>query len=205
MWNAVFGVIPDTIRNWVRDALNGIYGYYHFVDTLIRDSWYSLSVTLYWLYRNLSSFSRAVYVKLWQIARQTIPWIINEYRTLYNDAVRYAEGIYNTAAGWFNSALRYAENLVNGAINWVLANIWNPLWRDITTAWDWLTSKGETLWYYITHPDALATLIFDSLLTLLEQQAWAVADRLGKFFAALIIKNLTQFVTLVEDILNAIL
>lgn len=205
MWNAVFGSIPDTIRNWVRDLVNGVYGYYHFIDTLLRDAWYNLSNTVYWLARNWLSFMDSVYRKLWQIARNIIPGIISEYRRLYNDVLRYAQNVYNTVAGWFNTALRYAETLVQNAINWVAIHVWQPLVNDFTQAWNWITQKGETVWYYLTHPDALVALIFDALITMLEQQAWSVADRLGKFFASLIARNLGQFVKLVEDILDAIL
>src|SRR5215469_5700971 len=205
MWSSVFGRISDTIRNWVIDVINGVYGYYHFIDTLIRDAWHDVAVTSYWLWRNLDGIARSIYIRLWQIIRQAIPAIINEYRALYRDAINLGTWVYNTLRTAVDDAIRFAQSVYNSAINWVIQNVWNPLYNSLLTAFKWITERGETLWYYITHPDALVSLIFDALIALLEREAWSVADRLGKFFAALIVKNLTQFVILIEDILDAIL
>lgn len=205
MWEGVFGRISDTIRNWVRDLINGVYGFYHYIDSLIRAAWYDLANATYWFVRNFQSFAYWVYAKLWQIIRSAIPAIINEYRRLYNDVVQYAESVYNQAASWFYSALHYADNLIAGVLKWVRDNIWTPLYNLTTSLFDWVKNKGELIWYYITHPDALAELLFGGLITIFEREAFAVADRLGKFLIALIVKNLQQFTMLIEDILSAIL
>lgn len=205
MWQSVFGRISDTIRNWVNDLINGVYGFFHYINGLVRAAWSDLANATYWFVRNFESFAYWVYAKLWLLIRSIVPAIINEYRTLYNAAVRYVSDVYNTVSGWFNDALHYAEHLVNGVIDWVIKNVWNPLYKLTTDLFNWIKDKGETLWYYLSHPDALAELIFGSLLTILEREAWAVADRLGKFAIALVAKNLRQFAMLIEDILNAIL
>lgn len=81
----------------------------------------------------------------------------------------------------------------------------NEVYRAISDAYNWINTKGYLVYYYITHPAQLVDLIWEALIANLESTAWETADRLGKFFLSLFLRNLEKFLMLIEDILNAVL
>jgi hypothetical protein len=89
---------------------------------------------------------------------------------------------------------------------------WKKVWAYITvhiikpllSAVHWVEHEGLTIWHYITHPADLVDLIFDPLVTKIEAEAWSLGDKLGKFFLSLMVKNLKRFLTLMEDVLDAL-
>lgn len=81
----------------------------------------------------------------------------------------------------------------------------DDVWRAIYDAYKWINREGWLVYYYITHPAALVDLLWESLISKIEAQAWDTGKRLGEFFTSLILSHLQRFLTLIEDILNAIL
>lgn len=205
MYDSVAGRIDNTVRGWINDLLNGIYGYIHAIFNDVSAVWRDLSSWTANFWSQLDRVFYWIYVKIFWLIRHAVPLIINEYRTLYGKAVTFAQQIFTWAQQSVAWLTHYAEKLTHDAINWVIDHVWNPLYHVVTTAWNWIYGRGETLWHYITHPDLLAVLLFDALIAVFEREAFAVADRLGKFLIALIVKNLRQVAMLVEDILSAIL
>lgn len=204
-FDSVAGRVDSTVRGWVSDLLNGLYGYLHNVFADVTAAWNRFTGALYSTLLQIGRLADSVYKQLYRIIRVTVPAIINEYRRLVHDAVTFASGVYDYAVRNITAAVHYAERLVSDAINWIRVNLFDPLQAGLLDALRWITHNGAVLWDYITHPDKLAALLFDSLIVLLERNAWSVADRLGKFFISLIFKNLTRFITLIEDVLDAIL
>lgn len=205
MWSSVTGRIDATVAGWVRDLVNGLYSFLHLVFTAEGRAWADLVHTALWVGRDLTSFFGSVYRKLFQIIRQTIPAIITEYRRLVDAATKFIQSVLSYVISEIARVTRYIDSLINGAINWVIVHVYDPLARDIATAWQWITTSGRKVLYYIEHPDALAELIFDAMIAVLEREAWTVADKLGRFFLALVAKNMLRFAALIEDILDAIL
>lgn len=62
-----------------------------------------------------------------------------------------------------------------------------------------------TAWWWTTHPDQLASVLYWYLIGYLEERAWATAGYLGEFITALIARNLRRVALLIEDILHAII
>jgi hypothetical protein len=85
-------------------------------------------------------------------------------------------------------------------LQWLNTHVVAPL----TTAYNWVVHEGATIWHYISNPADLVALIWSPLVTHLEAEAWTVGELLGKFFLSLVIKNLTRFVSLLEDIIDAV-
>jgi hypothetical protein len=81
----------------------------------------------------------------------------------------------------------------------------NETYRAISDAYNWINTRGYLVYYYITHPAKLVDLLWEALIANLESTAWETADRLGKFFLSLFLRNLEKFLMLIEDILNAVL
>lgn len=205
MLDSVRGRIDETARRWVGDLINGLYGFLHVIFGAVQSGWARLYTNAGHWVTTLEMLANSVWQKLYHVIRVTLPAIINDYRTLIHNLTTYAVAVYHDLIAGLQFAETFASRLVHDAIAWVQANVWTPLFKAISDAWQWITHEGAILFDYITHPDKLAALIFDSLLALLEREAWNVADRLGRFALSLVARNLRQFAALIEDILSAIL
>jgi hypothetical protein len=81
----------------------------------------------------------------------------------------------------------------------------DKIWRAFDDAYRWINHEGWLVYHYLSHPSLLVDLLWDHIIVKLEKEAWNVADRLGRFFASLFIRNLRHFLLLMEDILHAVL
>jgi hypothetical protein len=101
------------------------------------------------------------------------------------------------------AAWDYLWNHVVNYHDWI-GHLGTELYRALRDAYDWINHNGYILWYYITHPDKLVALIYDDIIVKIEDEAVSTAEKLGKFFLALIIKNVKTLVTVIEDIVDAV-
>lgn len=62
-----------------------------------------------------------------------------------------------------------------------------------------------TAWWWVTHPDDLASVLFWYLVKWLEARAWTVGKYLGDFALSLVAHNVKRLALLVEDIVKAVL
>jgi hypothetical protein len=69
----------------------------------------------------------------------------------------------------------------------------------------WIPNWAWKAWWYISHPGALAHLLFWWLVHELEGQAFAVVQYLGEFTVHLVMRNLRKLLHLAEAILAAAL
>lgn len=130
--------------------------------------------------------------------------ISNDISSWVHDLVR---GLYSFLAAIFapvGAAWSYLWNNVINYHDWI-GKLGDETYRALRDAYDWINREGYELYYYLTHPDKFVERIFDPLLAKLESDAVSVAERLGKFTAMLILKNVKTIVTIVEDIANAVL
>jgi len=139
------------------------------------------------------------------------------------DAYHWATGsIGGTVIGWING-------LITGVWHY-LESIFAPVsaeWHEFANAWGtiekffqdflnavhvrftdvigWINKEGYEVYYYISHPDKLAGLVVEGVIATAESDAFAYGEKLGKFFAGLIKAHLKDFITMIEDILDAVL
>lgn len=85
-------------------------------------------------------------------------------------------------------------------LHWIAVHLLDPLLKLVS----WVAHQGTTMWFYFTHPASLVDLIFEYLIVKLEATAWATTKKLGSFLLSLIVHHLDQFVSLIEDILDAV-
>lgn len=197
--------VSDAIRAFVKFVIRGFYGYLHGLFSLAWDAW-----SFYWqmaniLARGMSALANGLYSFGYRVIHGWIPWLIDQITGFYHAAINFGESILQSLSHYISDVLNWAQQAINDVIRWVTDNVYNPLAHFISTALDWISKEGNTLWYYLTHPDKLAELLFDYLIALLESLAWDVGARLGKFFLSLVVRNIVQFATLIENVIDAIL
>jgi hypothetical protein len=131
--------------------------------------------------------------------------IFGDVRGAWKDLVGASEAIYH-ALDEFGDETAHAFGIlfrhwIPGILKWIQTDIVRPLLEAVS----WIAHEGATIWHYITHPADLVLLIWDAFIARLEATAWDTAEALGKFAVALIWKNIDKFITLLEDVLDAIL
>jgi hypothetical protein len=86
-------------------------------------------------------------------------------------------------------------------IAWINSAIVEPLLGTIA----WIAHEGSIIWGYISNPVKLVDLIWDDLLANFERTAWKTAEALGRFAIVLVVRNIGLFLTLVEDVIDALI
>lgn len=205
MFDSVTGSIDNTVQRWVHDLINGLYGFLHLIFGVVGAAWEQFMNSLRDIEHGLGSFIDQVGQTFYHLYRAIIPAIIREYRRLYADVLMFAQRIYHDLLVAIQDVRQFIDRLIHDVEQWVITDIWRPLLRSLTAAWDWIGHQGDTLWYYLTHPPALIDLLWDHLIAKLEAEAWNVAEKLGKFALSLVYRNVVRFAHLIVDIVDAIL
>ncbi len=145
--------------NWVVSAFSAVYSY---IDIEIRmiereaiDAWNYA----YQLFQAADRFAQQIYVALGdaltQIYRDIISWVTR----VWNDVYTYAVGVYRQLVKWAGYLGALIIRLERDIVAWVLKNIWDPLYRDITGAINWIGKEGAYIWNLVTHPDLIVKLL----------------------------------------------
>lgn len=196
--------VDDTVRHWVNDLVNGVYGFLHNIFGFVGESWSEIWHGIYAWANQLKNLAGAVVTVVGKLWHYWLPhfstWIRDvavKTDKLFTDVSRYV-------AREVARLVKSIDHAVSFVQRWVWSNIWRPIWKTLGSAWHWVTHEGNTIWHYITHPDKLVGLIWDNLISKLESEAWSIGKQLGTFTLALIVHNMSRIVVLIEDILNAV-
>jgi len=197
--------VGGTVSQWVRDIIHGLWGWLSSVFNHVGDAWSEIwqSGNAIWL--SVQHFGLANLAVLWHIINKQIPRVFEWAFNHFKDLLAFANRIWRDLNQWVAQLIQRIKKAIDDLTRWVIVHVWTPLKNDFLQAWHWITTNGALVLFYITHPDKLAALIFDSLIHLLEREAWNVAPVLGKFFLALILHNAKRFLILLEDIVSAVL
>ncbi|HEY6278453.1 MAG TPA: hypothetical protein VIX86_19230 [Streptosporangiaceae bacterium] len=196
--------VPAAIRDLVHWSVHALASVVYFVFGNVGKAWGYVWGALKWHLTAAVRFVDATYQQLRAILKKYFPAVYNwiagliaavrkDLRTVWHDTLAELDRLRALAAGWIKDVRA-----------WAYRDIWLPLSAD--TAWlkTHLLKWGYTAWYYITHPDMLANILLDPLITLIERQAWTVAARLGTFTLALAVHNIRRLAQLAEDIIAAV-
>lgn len=208
LWNTIYGSgrrIANNILNLIHEVVNGLMGALGAIYGALWAAWWDMLWAASALVGIVEWFCRPVMYAIWSINREITDFI---YPIMAGLRRRITDGLAKletTVAGWVKDAITTATNAVNGLLSWVVRNVYTPVkaWVDDLyrkmSAWAW------TAYYYITHPDALARVIFWALWAVFQQNAWAVAEITGEWLLRLVLANFVRSVRLVETIVADVL
>lgn len=154
------------------------------------------------------AFGSALYwigAKIWHILRVAIPNVIRWARGWFAFLLR----LIRSWVAWLWKQIRATIALlwqqIGRVVRWAWTNIFLPLWAwtrflfRLVKAWAWVA------FWWITHLASLAEAMVFHMAAAIERHAWELAGLLGKFFLALLIRNLARFVRVVETIIAAVI
>lgn len=212
MWNWIKNVlgagahvIDETIRQWVSDLISGVFGFIHTVFGLVGRAWGDMFGAARWIYTGIWHLGTETYWTLWHILKRVIPDVIHWANVFIHKVWQYAIDLFHWTWRQIEWLKHWILALFDAFRRWVIREIWDPIWRTLAPAWRWITHEGVALWELVTHPDRLVNWIWNNLLVKIEREAWTAGKLLGRFFLSLVIHNLRTFLTLIEDILDAVL
>ena len=147
-----------------------------------------------------ASWVHTLILGVWSFLTGAFHTVIAAWNVFYASAKGFAKGIAELAAETYNWIKWFLDIFWRDWLRWVSTHIIKPL----LVAWHWVIHEGAIVWHYLTHAADLVAFFWDALIAKLEHEAWNVADKLGTFFLALIVKNLLRFAHLIEDIIDAV-
>lgn len=197
--------VTDAVKALVHLAVRGLYAFLHDIFRLQWDAWNDFWNGARDVWAGMRALSFAVYQSLIKIYKHWIPLIFKGIDDLYHRVLQYLDDLRKWAVRLIDDLYHWTLVTFDATRKWAIHEIWDPLFKSLTTAWHWLTHEGATMWHYFTHLPDFAELLFAHLIASLEKHAWDAGKLLGEFFLALIVRNLMRFVTLMEDIVDAIL
>ncbi len=203
--NLITGATLRAMFNVITQIFSVTYGYWHAVTGHVGGKWQELTRTLLYMRNNLQQFLFSQYLLDALIVKRYIPWLANWIAWLGGRTRNALTALQRKLQAEIVSGDAKQHAYTRSVLLWVVVHVLGFLLRLVTRALAWIGSTGATMWHYFTHLADFAELLFMFLVAALEKHAWDVGGLLGKFFLALIVKNVVRFATLVETIIDAVL
>lgn len=195
----------NAVVTWVRDLENTHYTYWHTVTGRVGAAWQQLTRTLLWLMQNMQEYMFAQGLFDTLIIKHVIPWL-GSWISWLGGRVRQE---INTTIAMLRREYKAGDAAqhayTRSVLVWVVIHVLAFLYALVRRLFGWIDGIGATMWHYFTHLADFAELLIMFLVASLEKHAWEIGGLLGKFFLALIIRNVVRFATLVETIVDAVL
>lgn len=203
--NAVWSGVTDAIKAFVHFLVRGLYGYLHALFIIAWDAWAFFWTCAHVLANGLRTLANGVWNFAWRVIHGIIPWLNDLIQWVYHTTISFIDAVQRNISAYIDSVVHWVSNLIDVVREWVVNDVYNPLAKFIDQALGWIGREGATMWHYFTHLIELADLLFWHIVALLEKYAWDAARVLGQFFLSLVIRNIVQFVTLIENVIDAVL
>lgn len=199
------GQIARTALHWTFVALHGIAGIIHTIFGNVNGAWAELTHALWSAMDAVRNGIRYAYHGLWWIIRKGLPglltWAVKEFDRVWH---------------WFTvitarmtcdilNALHLAEHYATSLWQWAYRHVIAPIEHSLSSAWNWIRNRGETVWFYITHPGKLADLILPELAGAIVRASDKVLTDLGIILFALLLRNIKRVLHIIEDVIVAVL
>lgn len=197
--------IADAVKSLVHTLIRGLYSFLHDIFRAQWDAWNAFWNGVTSLYRGTYDFALSTFRKFAHLYRVIIKGLNDYIKWVYNTVVHLAYVLYKQISDALAHAYHDLLSRLDALRKWAIANIWDPLFKSLTTAWHWLTHEGATMWHYFTHLTEFAEVLFWHIVQSLEKHAWDAAKLLGEFFLSLVVHNIVRFATLMENVIDAVL
>ena len=158
LWHIITGDI-DAIRNWFLKTVEAVYSWFDRELTLLWNAIVSAARSADNLFNEAWHYILTVYNYARAIVDVVIHDLIVWIDRIVNAVGKYASDVYGELVKWVDW-LRHAISVaIDDVRSWIINDIWNPLYRDITGAINWILHEGAFLLDLLTHPEKLAKLL----------------------------------------------
>lgn len=201
----LFGRVSGAVKDLIHSVVSGILGALNAVAGVMWAAWWDLVWASQVAIQAIEWFTGNVMALLWWLTTQAVPDLIKRLENLGKQALAWVEQIWSQAWSLVQDLRELAWGWVQDAIRWVNQNIWQPLYGWVQDLYQKMTDWAYTAWFYVTHPDALAEVIFWSLWGVFARNAFPVAKYVGEWLLRTVMQNAVSSIKLVESILTDVL
>lgn len=214
------GILPDWLTGWfarvagdigqhiadaIHWAIHAVASVFMAVFAHVFGAWEQLFRWVAEFYRAFGSVLYWVGAKFWHILRVVIPRVIDWARWWFTRLL----GLIRAWVAWLWGKIRETIALIyreiGMVIRWAVTHIWDPLWHWVQFLWGRVKAWAWVAFWWVTHLASLAEAMIFHIAAAVERHAWELAGLLGRFFLALLIRNLARFVKIVEQIIAAVI
>ena len=200
IYNGARGILSD-IEKWIVGALNVMYSYF---ENLISQVWSGLQSLANAINRLVGQLEQSLY-NLYSLAQWIITKAIPDLASrAWNELTRlwkFAQWVYDQAVQELDLLRRWALAELNKLLQWVIDHVFTPLWTLITSAIKWIEKEGAYVYYLLTHPDKLATLLAQYVLG----QVMNLGRRFAKPFIKWLVHNMVNEIPTVSSVIEDII
>lgn len=208
LWNTIYGSgqrIANSILNLIHEVVNGLMGALGAIYGALWGAWWDMLWAASALVGIVEWFCRPVMYAIWDINREIADYLYPIINGLKRRIINGLAALETKVAGWVKEAVTSATNAVNWLLSWVVRNVWTPVKAWVDDLYRKMSAWAYTAYFYVTHPDALARVIFWALWGVFTENAWAVGEVLGEWFLRLVLANVVRSARLVETIIADVL
>lgn len=201
-WSAY---VAREVRDLVHWGLHAVAGVVYSVFHAVSGGWDWMLTGTAGLWKYAEGFSLEVAAWFRQIVEHEIP-------ALWLDLVGLAHQVGVDIGHAINYVLGKVEALgaavgrrIDDLAAYVDTHVLKPLTARADQIYNDLLKWGYYSWQLLTHPARLADILLGYLIASAEAAFWTIADPVGRFLFAVLLKNATRFARLIETILTAVL
>lgn len=195
----------DSIVRWVLSIIAAVYSFidqeFHALERALTDVWnelYGFVLQAWHFIQQVYSILANAITVVW---RDITSWVVG----LWHDITNFINWVWQQVVHWVDYIINFVERLWHDLETWVIDNIWRPLERAITDAWNWITHEGYLVYYYLTHPDKLVALLGHWLWLSWVDLLKKYGKTIGRWLAHVMMSMVSDFVTILEDFISGIL
>jgi phenylpyruvate tautomerase PptA (4-oxalocrotonate tautomerase family) len=204
-FSAAAGTIGGAVSNAIHWAIHAAMAVVLSVFGLVTGAW-SVLVDAYHLFLSgLDRFTAEVIRFASYVVHDLIPRVVRWAERELAKLSAALAAVYRDLIRAVNDLILRIAAAVRSVTAWVIREVYDPLRKYADLIWADLLKWGFYAWSVLTHLAAFADTFLMYLVRALEKQAWAVAKQLGTFTLAILHTQLKTIISVIEDILTAVI
>lgn len=201
----LYGRLPGSVKDLINSALRGILGALNAVAGNMWTVWWDMVAMAQSLPGIVKWAFNGIYHALDWLLNVEIAHIWNLLQPLWLQVQKLTKKVVELIAQAIADVTAKVWRWVQDTITWVNQHVWLPLWGWVQDLYDKMTRWAYTAWFYVTHPDALAEVLFWSLWGVFTRNALTVSRSIGEWALRMVLQNAVTGVKLVEQIITDVL
>lgn len=200
LWKTITGDIAS-VTHWVLKTIQAVYSFidreFGVVERYATDIWHSTEN----LFNEVWKYILQVYNYAKAIVDVVIHNLISWVTGIWNDVFSFAKGVYEQLVQWVDFLKHAIAVAIDDVRTWIINSIWNPLFKAITEALNWIAHEGAFVYDLLTHPDKLFALLAAYIWG-----AWiGLFKKYGRTIARWLMHEMMSLTGDLADILEAII
>jgi hypothetical protein len=192
--------VAEDVLRIVRQAISELWHTLTDCFYAVREAWALMVTGAQVVAGLLEDTASALYKAFRYLYKIYIPEFTKMVRGWVEDARTFAHTLYTDLYRWVTRELDKVWKWAAGIVQWIVRDIYTPLLKDFTQAWQWIANRGSVLWHYVQHPETLAALLLAPLLSVALRWVRGHTDVIARWLMASLLGALLEAADIIEEI-----